>query len=84
MESLESNIRWVKVIYSDSSNIVFRGTRNLAIINSFTNVNVIDENEIYDVNREKMRYFGSECEVKVFSLKPDFERRVDEFANQFI
>ncbi len=84
MESLESNIRWVKVIYSDSSNIVFRGTRNLAIINSFTNVNVIDENEIYDVNREKMRYFGPECEVQVFSLKPDFERRVDEFANQFI
>lgn len=84
MESLEFNICWVKVVYTDSSCVIFRGTRCLDIINEFTNVSVIDPNEIFDVSKEEMRFFTPECVITCHELKPEFERRVDEFANQFI
>lgn len=84
MEGLENNICWVKVVYSDSSSVVFRGTRCLDIINEFTNVSVINPNEIFDVSKREMRFFSPECVISSHSTKPNFERRVDEFANQFI
>ena len=84
MESLDYGICWVKVVYTDSSTIIFRGTRCLEIINEFTNVSVVNPNEIYDVSSKQMRFFTPECEISCSKSKPNFERRVDEFANQFI
>lgn len=84
MESLENSICWVKVVYTDGSGVIFRGTRNLDIINEFTNVSVINLNEIFDVSKRTMRFFTPECKVSCYRTKPNHERSVDEFANQFI
>ena len=84
MESLELDIFWVKVVYSDGSTIMFRGTRCLDIINMFTNVSVINPNEIFDVAKKSFRFFTPECVITAHKTKPSFERGLDEFANQFI
>lgn len=84
MESLKVGICWVKVTYPDQSTIIFRGTKCLEIINQFTSVSVVSPNEIYDVGKKIMRFFTPECEIDVSKLKQEYERRVDQFANQFI
>lgn len=84
MESLEFSICWVKIVYSDGSTIIFRGTRCIDIIREFTNVNIVNPNEIYDVSKKEMRFFTPECVISSHKTKPEYERRVDEFANQFI
>lgn len=84
MESLELDVCWVKVVYPDSSCVIFRGTRCLDIVKKFTNVNVINPNEVFDISKREMRYFTPECVISSHDLKPEFERGVDEFANQFI
>lgn len=84
MESLENDVCWVKVIYTDGSTVIFRGTRCLDIVNEFTNVSVMEPNMIYDLTKGIMRYFTPECVISSHKSKPSYERRVDEFANQFI
>lgn len=84
MESLELDVCWVKVVYPDGSTIMFSGTRCLDIIQQFTNVSVINPNEVFDVAKGEFRFFTPECVITSHYAKPSYERRVDEFANQFI
>jgi len=83
INKLLEGIYWVKIVYPDSSTRIFRGTKNVEICKDrgFTKVSV---GEILDVGKSQLVYVPPECELSVHDLKPEYERRVDEFASRFI
>lgn len=76
------DIVWVKVVYPDSSEYIFRGTISQDICDSF-GVILPDDNFIFDVAKNKVLCI-TDCVVSYHNLKPEFSRRVDEFASRFI
>lgn len=78
----KSDIVWVKVTYPDSSEYIFRGTSCKDVCDSF-GVVLPDDNFLLDVAKMKILNV-TDCSVECFNVKPDYSRRVDEFASRFI
>lgn len=78
----KEDIVWVKVIYPDLSTLIFRGTQSNEIANSIGKV-LDDDNFILDVGKERV-IDVTDCEVSYHDVKPEYERRIDSFANNFI
>lgn len=95
---LEDDVVWVKMIYPDSSENIFRGTRCVSIIEDIVgnlpdrdvfletddNIKIgMKDNYIFDVKTEN--FIDSYDTVVMLSIdKPKFTRRFDRFANSFI
>ena len=77
-----TDLVWVKVVYPDSSEYVFRGTLCKDICDSF-GVSLPDSNYVFDVAKKKILCI-TDCDVTYHNLKPEYSRRVDEFASIFI
>ncbi|MFQ9249415.1 MAG: hypothetical protein ACLR3R_19415 [Clostridium paraputrificum] len=77
-----TDLVWVKVVYPDSSEYVFRGTLCKDICDSF-GVSLPDSNYVFDVAKKKILCI-TDCDVTYHNLKPEYSRRVDEFASRFI
>ncbi|MNM55708.1 hypothetical protein D3C81_668560 [compost metagenome] len=92
--SLDDDIYWVELVYSDESCKVFRGTRNLDIIKSvrgklpLTDIYSDDykslkENIIYDIKNDIFQEIEDQ-KIIISSKIPEFRRKVDKYANSYI
>lgn len=85
-DSLEAKILkdvvWVKMVYPDKSVLIFRGTRSVEIAHQL-GLELDDDNFILDIEKHRV-INGMDCEVSYHNQKPEFERRLDRFANSFI
>lgn len=82
LTKLNTDIVWVKIVYPDLSTYIFRGTccKDICISLGLAEP---DSNVILDVTKRK--YVNvTDCEVSIDSVKPSYERSVDEFASRFV
>ena len=93
--NLEKEDGWVNVLYPDNSMYVFRGTRNLELVQILNKGNLpdydvyLDDEKtillpqyIYDI--KKCNFFDTDGLNYTVSEEPEFKRRIDKYANSFI
>lgn len=90
---LDSDIVWVSLIYNDSSQSIFRATKNREIIESILgrketrdvfDGEVLKEGYLFKVNTMVLFEVINVRSIEVSREMPEFEREVDKFANSFI
>lgn len=82
-ELLEKDICWVKITYPDDSVFIFRGTTNVELCASI-GAPIPQVGEITNVEKMKIFYVDPSFKVECSVLRPSFNRRIDEYVNQFI
>lgn len=91
---LENSILWVKVEYPDGSEGIFRGTTSSEIIRAVTGTlpkrdvfnedgSCLRDNYVFNVKTRTIVNL-EDLVFHIFEEKPEFNRRVDKFANSFI
>lgn len=78
----DKDVVFVKLKYNDNSTNIFRGTYSQVIADSL-NLKLEDSNLIINTDNKTLVDISG-CEVSYYLAKPEYERRLDEFANQFI
>lgn len=91
---MNDDIVWLRFTYPDSSQIIFRGTRNIDIISQCVhpvpNLDVYGSNGllldgfVFNITSRKVIEIESDVKIEEFKTKPKYERRIDKFASCFI
>lgn len=77
-----NDIVWVKIVYPDKSTYIFRGTCCKDICESI-GIDLPNSDFILDVSKRKAVCI-CDCDVSYYVTKPEYERRVDDFASRFV
>ena len=90
---IDNDIMWVKLVYNDESESIFRGTRSKPIIEDILgqeeprdifNGNVLSDLYVFDVSSRCFVDMSNVLQLLTYKTKPQFSREVDKFASTFI